>query len=301
MDFLELQSFVTICDCRNITEAARRLYITQPALSRRIRDLEKELGVTLFVRRSKGIEVTEAGARLYRDAVRMLEQRERFSTKAMRLQGAASAALRLAVAPYFPHVPVLRGISAMAAAHPEVIQIFNGESGFPGLLVQDRVDLILCVKGEVMGLPDIHYEVLYDSPLSVFVGRGHRLWERERVSWEDLAGETAALHRCAAQTAETSVELALRKNCPSIKRIVFRRSVEECLFDAAAGRSVALCGMQECGYLPAIQEAVKAVPVEGPAIDWSSPAAAYDPDDPFALTFIDCVKKGFHGDGLVLP
>lgn len=301
MDFLELQSFVTICDCRNITEAARRLYISQPALSRRIRDLEKELGVTLFVRRSKGIEITEAGTRLYRDAVHMLKQRERFSAKAMRLQGAASGALRLAAAPYFPSAPVLRGISAMAVDYPEVMQVFRGEPGFPALLIQDQVDIILCVKGEVMTLPDIHYEVLYDSPLSVFVGRGHRLWERERVLWEDLAGETITLHQCVAQTAEVFAELALRKNCPSIKHIFFCKTVEECIFYAAAGKTIALCGTGECEYLPAITDVVKNVPLGGTSIDWSSPAAAYNPENPFALTFIEYLKKGFRGDSSNFP
>lgn len=293
MDFLELQSFVTICDCRNITEAARRLYITQPALSRRIRDLEKELGVTLFVRRSKGIEITEAGMRLYRDAVNMLEQRERFSAKAMRLQGAASSLLRLAAAPYFPPTPVLRGISAMAADYPEVMQIFKEDPGFPDLLIQDQVDIILCVQGEVMSLPDVHYKVLYDSPLSVFVGRGHRLWERERVSWEDLAGETIVLHQCVAQSAEALVELNLRKNCPLIKHVFFCKSIEECIFYAAAGKTIALCGTSECEYLPAILDAVKNVPVEDRPIDWSSPAAAYNPKNPYALTFIEYVKRAF--------
>ena len=301
MDFLELQSFVTICDCRNITEAAHRLYITQPALSRRIRDLEKELGVTLFVRRSKGIDITEAGMRLYRDAVHMLEQRERFSQKAMCLQGAASGVLRLAAAPYIPHAPVLRGISAMAADYPEVMQIFKGEPGFPDLLIQDQVDLILCVKGEVMGLSDIHYEVLCDSPLSIFVGRGHRLWERERVSWKDLAGETIVLHQCVAQTAEAFVELTLRKNCPSLRRVFFCSSIQECLLYAAAGKTVALCGRDECEYLPAVPDVVKNLPVEGAAIDWSSPAAAYNPKNPLALTFIQYVKRGFYGNNLNNP
>lgn len=301
MDFLELQSFVTICDCRNITEAARRLYITQPALSRRIRDLEKELGVTLFVRRSKGIEITEAGMRLYRDAIHMLEQRERFSAKAMRLQKAASGVLRIAAAPYFPHTPVLRAISAMAADYPEVLQFFKGEPGFPDLMVQDQVDLILCVKGEVTGLPDIHYEVLYDSPLSMFVGRGHRLWERERVLWKDLAGETVVLHQCVAQAAEAFIELTLRKRCPSIKHIFFCKTVEECILYAVAGKSVALCGTGECEYLSAVPDVVKNVPIEGPSIDWSAPAAAYDPENPFARPFINYVKKGFHEDDSAFP
>ena len=301
MDFLELQSFVTICDCRNITEAARRLYITQPAQSRRIRDLEKELGVTLFVRRSKGIEITEAGMRLYRDAVHMLEQRERFSAKAMRLQKAASGILRVAAAPYFPHTPVLRAISAMAADHPEVLQFFKGEPGFPDLMVQDQVDIILCVKGEVISLPDIHYEVLHESPLSMFVGRGHRLWEQERVSWRDLAGETVVLHHCVAQAAEALIELTLRKHCSSIKHIFFCETVEECILYAAAGRTVALCGTGECEYLSAVPDVVKNVPIEGPSIDWSAPAAAYDPENPFARPFIHYVKKSFHGDDSVFP
>lgn len=301
MDFLELQSFVTICDCQNITEAARRLYITQPALSRRVRDLEKELGVALFVRRSKGIEITEAGTRLYRDAVRMLEQREQFSAKAMRLQGTESVALRLAAAPHFPCAPVLRAVSAMAADHPEVMQIVRGESGIPDLLLRDRVDLILCVKGEVMGIPGVHYEVLYDSPLSVLVGRSHRLWEKERVSWEDLAGETVALHQCFAQTAGASAELTLRKNCPAMKQIVFCKSAEECMFYAAAGRYVALCPADGWGYPSAIPEVAKNMPLEGPAINWSSPVAAYNPKNPLARAFMDYVKESFHTDGPTFP
>lgn len=294
MDFLELQSFVTICDCRNITEAARRLYITQPALSRRIRDLEKELGVTLFARRSKGIEITEAGTRLYQDAVRMLEQRAQFSAKALHLQGAASGVLRLAAAPYVPRTPVLRGISAMSADYPEVTQIFKREAGFLDLLIQDQMDVILCVKGEVAGLPDIHYKVLCKSPISIFLGQGHRLWKRERILWEDLAGETVMLHQCTVQMAEALIELSLRKNCPSIKSVLFCKSVEECILYAAAGKFVALCGKDECEYLSAIPDVVKSVPLEGPPIDWSSPTAAYNPENPFALTFIDYVKKGFH-------
>lgn len=301
MDFLELQSFVTICDCRNITEAARRLYITQPALSRRVRDLEKELGVTLFVRRSKGIEITEVGMRLYRDAVHMLEQRERFSAKAMCLRGAASGALRMTAASYFPHAPMLRGISAMAMDYPNVMQIFKGEHGLLDLLILDQVDVILCVKGEVMALPDIHYEVLCESPLSVFVGRGHKLWERERVLWEDLAGETVVLHQCAAQTSKAFVELTLRKKCPSIKHIFFCGSVDECILYAAAGKTVALCATGECEYLYAIPDVVKNVPVEGPVIDWNSPAAAYNPENPFALTFIEYVKREFQRDCTNFP
>lgn len=296
MDFLELQSFVTICDCKNITEAARRLYITQPALSRRIRDLEEELGVTLFVRRSKGIEVTQAGMRLYQDAVHLLDQRRDFSIKAHRLQNSQVGTVRFAAAPNMPHIPVLRAVSAMARDYPEVTQIFQTDLSYeyPYMLSQDQVDVVLCGKGEVLNLPDIHYEVLDESPLSVFVGRGHRLWTRECISWEDLSGETVILHVGRTRNIKPHVELTLRKYCPSIKHIFYCGSVEECMFNAAASRHVALCGTSEWEGLPAAPDVLRNIPIEGPGIDWSSPTAAYNPQNSFAIIFTEYLKKEFN-------
>lgn len=66
MNNLEMQAFMTIIECGNFTNAARKLYISQSTLSTRIYTLEKELGSKLFVR-SKGIkkiELTEAGKKL---------------------------------------------------------------------------------------------------------------------------------------------------------------------------------------------------------------------------------------------
>lgn len=295
MDFLELQSFVTICDCKNITEAARRLYITQPALSRRVRDLEEELGVTLFVRRSKGIEITQAGMRLYQDAVQLLEQRQDFSVKARRLQNSQVGTVRFAAAPNMPKIPVLRAVSAMARDYPEVAQIFKTDlsDGFPYMLAQNQLDVILCGKGEALTSPEVHYEVLHESPLSIFVGKGHGLWTRDRISWEDLSGETIILHLGWTRNIKPHVELTLRKYCPSIKHIFYCKSVEECMFNAAAGQCVALCGTSEWD-LPAIPDVLRNIPIEGPAIDWSSPAAAYNPQNSFAIIFTEYLKKEFH-------
>ena len=296
MDFLELQSFVTICDCKNITEAARRLYITQPALSRRIRDLEEELGVTLFVRRSKGIEITEAGTRLYEDAVHLLDQRQDFSIKARRLQNSQVGTVRFAAAPNMPKLPILRAVSAMARDYPEVTQVFQTDVAceYPHMLSQDQADVILCGKGEVVNLPDIRYEVLYESPLSIFVGKGHRLWTWERVLWEDLSGETLILHLGRTRNIKPHVELTLRRYCPCIRHIFYCGSIEECMFNAAANRYVALCGTNEWESLPADTDVLRNIPIEGPEIDWSSPTAAYDPQNPFAVIFTEYLKKEFH-------
>mgnify|MGYP004527627559 FL=1 len=76
MDFKELESFVAIARAHSFKRAAERLFLTQPALSNHIARLEKELGVTLFDRNNKKIELTDAGKKFYPAALEILAQRE---------------------------------------------------------------------------------------------------------------------------------------------------------------------------------------------------------------------------------
>lgn len=74
MTLQQLNYLVTVADCGNITEAAEKLFISQPSLSAAIHNLEKELGVTAFVRSNKGVVVTREGEELLSYARMLLEQ-----------------------------------------------------------------------------------------------------------------------------------------------------------------------------------------------------------------------------------
>lgn len=73
MDTRVIKYFLTVAQINNITKAAKQLHITQPTLSRQIMDLEEELGVTLFDRRQRRMELTQAGILFQRRATTLLQ------------------------------------------------------------------------------------------------------------------------------------------------------------------------------------------------------------------------------------
>src|SRR3712207_4358304 len=76
MDTRQLAAFCTVVERRSFSEAAERLGVTQPAVSLQIRALEERLGQRLLDRSGRRVEPTEAGARLYRGARRLLAAEE---------------------------------------------------------------------------------------------------------------------------------------------------------------------------------------------------------------------------------
>lgn len=76
MTLQQLTYLITVADCGNITEAAEKLFISQPSLSAAIQNLEKEMGVTAFIRSNKGVVTTREGEELLSFARMLLEQAE---------------------------------------------------------------------------------------------------------------------------------------------------------------------------------------------------------------------------------
>lgn len=87
MNLRQLEYFITAAECKNMTEAARKLHMAQPPLSRAIKTLEENLDITLFFRSKKGIQLTDAGRLLYQQTTHLFREIEDIQTNIREMSG----------------------------------------------------------------------------------------------------------------------------------------------------------------------------------------------------------------------
>jgi DNA-binding transcriptional LysR family regulator len=189
VELRHLRYFVAIAEERSFTRAAERLWVAQPGLSTQIRRLETELGIQLFERHTRGVDLTDAGEIfLERARVALAAAEEARATgRDLKLGLVGSVRLGIATAARWSAVPSL--LETFAEQRPDVEVTVVESHG--GTLLRDlrdgRLDALLAPS--VFGSSDLRRVQLGQEPWAVLVGPGHRLAGTGPVSAEALDGE----------------------------------------------------------------------------------------------------------------
>lgn len=201
MDIATLQAFITVADTRSFSEAALRLHLTQPAISKRIALLESNLNCQLFDRIGRQITLTEAGQALLPRAQRILFEMEDMRRELSNLSGEVSGTLKIGTS---HHIglhrlpPVLKSFSKQ---HPEVkldIQFIDSEMAFD-LIMQGELELgIVTLPPEPH--PTLRTRTVWTDPLAFMVSVEHVLASQSQVALQDLANHPAILPSMATFT-----------------------------------------------------------------------------------------------------
>lgn len=184
---LQLKSFVTVVEQGGFTAASRRLGLSQPAVSRAVATLEKELGAPLLVRGRDGLSLTGAGSVALTHAREAVRHLSLMRTEVAALAGEVTGTLSLASLPSVTAILVAPQLQAFAARYPAVtIRLLEGSE----TEVRDWLDQGAAEAG-VVSLPirGMDAAVLGDQDMVAVVPAGHRLAGWNEVSYAELAKE----------------------------------------------------------------------------------------------------------------
>jgi DNA-binding transcriptional LysR family regulator len=191
MDIRQMRYFVAVADELHFGRAAARLHIAQPALSQQIRILERELELQLLERTSRGVVLTDAGARLVAEAHSVLARFDEAMEAMRRVREGSVGALRVGVFPGPLRAVLPPALVALRRRLPgvDVETRFVPAHEQPVALLDARLDLALMPSlGQASVAPPLAEKVVGRELLGIAVPAAHPLAKKRLLGGTDLTG-----------------------------------------------------------------------------------------------------------------
>src|SRR5690554_2169413 len=186
MTITQLQYALALAEYRNFTLAAEKCFVTQPTLSMQIQKLEEELGVLIFDRTKKPIQLTQVGEKIIEQARRIVNESERIQDIIDIQKGFVGGDFKLAIIP-----------TVMPTLLPMFLNTFIKKYPKVNLIIEERntTDIIQKLKNGhldagILATPlqdeEIREKVLYYEPFVGYVPQNSDLYHKNRIHPEDL-------------------------------------------------------------------------------------------------------------------
>ncbi len=295
MTIKQLHYFIAVAETLSFTQAARRFFVAQTAISQQIAALEKELNVLLFRRNNRHVELTEAGASFYREIRPLVIRLEDAIQAASDADRRTRRQFRIGLTPDVP-----------ATVLPDILRQFH--ESFPSLSLNLQRDSekelfrplkngdldVAVVAGQHNPDQRLVAEVLLagvSEPLFLLaVYPGHQLYDRESVFWSDLMGEAFIVNRdITASPGFAELESFVRPlaaACPHSAD-----SIEGILALVSAGLGLALIPAYAYGLVPHPLRLIRLTPCPTP-----QPVALYyhrNNSRPELADFLELCRRAF--------
>jgi LysR family transcriptional regulator, benzoate and cis,cis-muconate-responsive activator of ben and cat genes len=232
-----------VAEAENVTRAAAKLHVAQPAVSRQIRDLEDELGIRLLERSAKAVRLTEPGRLFLAEARAVLQRAEEAVAAVRAVSDGTAGELHVGYAPSLTVEILPRALRHFQSEFPKVrvaLHDFSTEEMLAGLR-ERRLDLALMVAPTREQLRGLRFRELARYPLCVAVAPGHALVRSKSVTLTRIAWEPLIAYSRADYPEYHDSLAALFSRLLRTPRIVEEHdSVTSLIAAVEAGRGVAL-------------------------------------------------------------
>jgi LysR family hydrogen peroxide-inducible transcriptional activator len=200
MDIKHIKYVATIAETKNFSEAAKCLYISQPALSQCINRLEKELGVLLFERTKSKVSLSEAGKLFLKDGIPILNAAENLKHKMLELSASLSYKLKVGVSQFYGKYFLPTTIPIFNKSHPNSnIEIIEDESTLlEKKLITNQIDLA------IIPLPIFSSKIKYD------------ILCKEKIKFAICSSNCKLQEFLSTWDKRTSIDVSIFKNEPFV-------------------------------------------------------------------------------------
>lgn len=201
MELRQLRYFVAVVEEQTVTAAARKLNMTQPPLTAQLKLLEKELNCSLFLRKGRRLQVTEAGQHFYQKAAAILGMCDAAAMEMREYDSGAAGTLQIGVVSSVQEGIFTKWLTAFSVQYPEIRYEIYSANTYQFLEQVRTGQLDLAVVRTPFSAPDIEQKVLREESLMAVgrpeffgenVGKGRR---EETITLKELNGKPLIVYR----------------------------------------------------------------------------------------------------------
>jgi LysR family hydrogen peroxide-inducible transcriptional activator len=214
MNLRDLKYLVAVAETRHFGKAAKRCFVSQPTLSGQIRKLEQELGVTLFERTNRSVEVTPIGESILVHARQIIEQADIIEQLANAQQDPLAGPLRIGAIPTLSPYLMPLVLAPLKKRVPQMKLVLSEEmtDSLTRRLLHHEIDAALLATA--VNEPGLASIPLFEEPFWVAYPRKHKFYTQERITLRDLDNENMLLlaeGHCLADQAMAVCRLETRQ------------------------------------------------------------------------------------------
>ena len=194
MELTSLKAFVEVADQGSFSDAAEALYLSQPAVSKRVAHLEAELGTLLFDRIGRKVSLTSAGNILLPRARRLLNDAREIRRVIGDLSGEVRGRLSMGTSHHVGLHRLPGPLKRFTEQYPDVdldIRFMDSEAACRAVETGDLELAIVTLPPDTP--PSLQLTTIWDDPLAFMVGLDHPLAGRDRVAFDELLDYPAVL------------------------------------------------------------------------------------------------------------
>lgn len=204
MNFQHLRHFVVTADTGNMLKAAEVLNISQSGLSRSVGALENMLGLPLFERSAKGVELTAFGRRFYPHARLMMNEYNRSMDELKTFQNLKGGSLKVGINKSFSYFLIPGVIAELVRRWPDIhVDIISGNyAALVDDLTHGNIDIGFSLFTPASKKEHLDYEQLFEIRTKVFARAGHPLRDLATIGAEQVASaDWGLINGSSAQAA----------------------------------------------------------------------------------------------------